>query len=520
MSNQDQGCRALAGLDGLDENKLHRFVVGRDATPTVISPDELDDPFARLLRGDQAPPRTADEVVTRLQSDVGANDPRARERTFLVGEGSQLPPDAIRFSLRTIRFVDALGGPEVDLILSASHPDSTSVEVMAWDATRAGFNYYRTANSPPAWVFGGNSVDAVRPDTEGKGPFESHTSGSMLMKELRFPWVHWHTLVADAPLDRAVMEGRLSGHRWLRDAGDNGGTLEGAEVLETKVVIPSIVRWTRARFDAIRSGAEPLRPRRVFEQVLATPTINLVSSRARGTGSADEPVDLPPQFFVDSETLIGQLGLAAPPDLVVRRETYDAVLAELKVRLEWEEQRFTRPGDTFFAFLVPERAFEDIEVVKQATGLLLTERLAGALLMVDFSNPVFSRQREALLSTVPSEGALPASPEEFSELVAQTIRDGGPGPSREEFLAVWDAGDAWREAANERLNGYYEALTRRLAIEEVDAFRDWYHLAESRRREASLERQLPIFEFPLLLPTSDVDDKRLVMRPDATVSEG
>jgi hypothetical protein len=512
----DQGCGALIRLAGLDPGVLHQFVIGRDPAPMAVAAADvrsrLDDPFAALL-ADGTFPRTAAEVVDELKRTLGT------ERSFLLGEGSQIPPADLLFERRSMRFVIALGDPVVDVLVSTFRPASSSVEVMAWDATATGFNYYRTA-ADGAWVFGGNSADAVREDTEGKGPFESHTSGSLLMKELRFPWVHWHSFAA--PVDPAIFAGEpdLDGHRWLRPQGTGDGTLAGADVCELQVAMPSVKRWTSARFASIAAGEAPPRPRRVFEQVLTSPTVNLVSSTTK-SGAADqgEPIVLPPQFFVDSETLADAefLGLAAPPALAVPAEHYRAVMAEFNVRLE-DRSGFTRAGDTHFAFVVPERAFEDIEATKASRGLMLTSRLAACLLMVDFANPVFSARRARLLEHVPEQIDLAGGPEAFAEAVAAAIRTtAAQGSAEADFIELWDAGDAWPGACNERLQAYYASLERRLADEPLQAFRDWFLLAESTRRHAADVRQMPIFEFPLLLARSDAPDEPLAMRADGTV---
>jgi hypothetical protein len=518
--NQDQGCGALIGLAGLDPRSLHRFVIGRDPAPVAMSVaqvnSDLDDPFAALLAGGTFP-RTAIEVVDELKRALGT--PRGIERSFLLGEGSQIPAAELPFGRRTMRFVIALGDPLVDVLVSSVAPASRSVEIMAWDATATGFNYYRTTRTG-AWVLGGNSVDAVREDTEGKGPFESHTSGSVVMKELRFPWVHWHSF--KARVDPAIFAGiqGLAGHRWVRPRGSGDGTLAGADVCELEVAMPSIRRWTAARFEAIGAGAEPPRPRRVFEQVLTSPTVNLVSSTtARSEAERGAPIDLPQQFFADSEALGDPefLGLRKPPTLAVPADAYLAVMQEFGVRLE-DGNGFTQQGDTHFAFVVPERAFEDIETAKAAVGLLLTERLAACLLMVDFPNPVFSARRERLLEHVPSDGDLSAGAEAFAEKVAaEVLANASNGSPEAEFKELWDAGDGWPDASNQRLQAYYDALERRLSDEPLEAFRDWFRLAEATRRHAANVEMMPIFEFPLLLARSDAADEPLAMRSDATV---
>ena len=52
------------------------------------------------------------------------------------------------------------------------------------------------------------------------------------------------------------------------------------------------------------------------------------------------------------------------------------------------EGAFREPGDTFFAFLVPEASFEDTVVVLQAVRMgLLSAKFVAAVAMVDFPNP-------------------------------------------------------------------------------------------------------------------------------------
>lgn len=95
------------------------------------------------------------------------------------------------------------------------------------------------------------------------------------------------------------------------------------------------------------------------------------------------------------DALSGVLALPAPPALPVLGEMYVAALATFEVALV--DGGFRQPGDTHFAFLVPERAFEDLDVIKKAGETnLLSDRFIGCSLMVDFSNPVFSSRRSSL----------------------------------------------------------------------------------------------------------------------------
>jgi hypothetical protein len=302
------------------------------------------------------------------------------------------------------------------------------------------------ANS--AWVFAGNSRHALADPTQGKGPFESHTSGNFLMKELRAPWIHWDSPDAEILPSVFAENDPLREHPWFTEKEP-----QGAFTCEVSVARPSIVRWTKARFAAlIADGGTIDRPERVMRQILETPTVNLISSltRSRDAVSAGS-VELPQTFFVDSEAL-QILGLQAPQRFAVDGRLYARSLRSFEVRLT-DEDTFEQPGDTHFAFAVPERAFEDNAVLREAINVgLLSQRLAACMLMTDFSNPVFSARRAGLLRHVPATASIQGSHSSFSTQMAEAIvsaAEGSPADSPErEFGERWAVGDAWREEFN------------------------------------------------------------------------
>ncbi len=399
----DTTCEAFRRLDpdALQPDAVHRLVVGEDQALRVLTADEaaaeLGDPFATTLLLQGRFPRSAGEVLTQLAEVAGADDPLAKAQFFLVGEGSQIAftPETASV-VRRLRFLVALGaGPEgPDILISSFSPDEGEVELMAWDRVRGGFNYYQTVGQSSAWVFAGNSRHALSAPTEGKGPFESHTSGNFLMKELRSPWIHWDSPAAAIQPSAMAEDDPLRGHPWFAQK-----ELGGALALETSVARPSVVRWSRARFDAMAAAGTVQNPARVLRQLLETPTVNLISSHTESRNASGGTVELPQTFFVDSETLTEVLGLAPPPGWAVSGAIYEQSLASFGVRVT-DGESFEQPGDTHFAFCVPERAFEDTQPVRDGLRIgLLTPRLAACLLMTDFANPIFSVRRAALMRT-------------------------------------------------------------------------------------------------------------------------
>jgi hypothetical protein len=493
MPDARETCRVFDSVDVVP-GALHRFVVGVDAAPRKLDDAEvaaLGDAFAALLRSAAGLPSSGEAVVDGIAPALGP------PRTFVLGEGSQLPMGAKVD--RQMRFVVALGdGPEgPDVLVSVFHPRQQSgIEVMAWDDAAGGFNFYRSTGEPvPMWMLAGNSRDALLPASRGKGLFESHRSGSLLMKELKQPWQNWHS--SNAAISARVFDDERATHPWFAHK-----ETEGAYAFARDAASRAITRWAVRRFKA---GPQP---RPVLEQILDTQTANLVTSMALSSRLPAVAVDLPTTFFADVDGLVGILGLEAPPKLAVGGDAYQRCLERFGVRLE-DGQGFVLEGDTFFCFLVPERAFEDQEALRLAIGTgLVSRRLAACLLMVDAWNPVFSADRAALLRHVP-ERATPT----FSDDMAASILDAAaPGTAEAEFAELWNVGEDFAGPFSERLGRYFAAVQARLATQA--GFEAYFELAEERRQRFA---ELPIAEFPLLLPKTNIEPAGRRMRPDGTV---
>ena len=256
-------------------------------------------------------------------------------------------------------------------------------------------------------------------------------------------------------------------------------------------------------------------------QILATPTVNLTTTHIESR--ALEPtsqLDLPATFFVDSEGLADVLGLAPPPFFTVTGKIYAKCLAKFDVRLE-DGQGFVRKGDTHFCFLVPERAFEDQVVLREAIEIgLVSKRLAACLLMVDPWNPVFSDRRRALLRHVPATARIANGKSSFSTDMARAIlaaaETADASAPEAEFAKRWSAGAGFRGEFNRILRRYYDSVEARLKTQA--GFDAYFKLAEERRQE--FKAKMPIAEFPLLLPQTNIRARGRRMQRDGTVAAG
>jgi hypothetical protein len=488
----------------LEPGTVYQFITGRDAMPAPIPKADgrtrLHDPLAQLvLFGSEAPPLSLRALLATLDATA-----LSQQRSFVVADGGQIPwspqTDDLQRNFRLAIVRERTGAGQPDLLISASTDiDSPTnfLQVIGWDDRAGAFQYYERRDG--VWVWAGNSWDALTPDARGHGPFDSHVNGALNMKELKVPWVHWHSPSASvsdevlAPADPLRTEPVWTARRL-------------ADEFERTIARPGVRRWNDSRFSRLTTGGALTRLPEFFRQVLGTSTVNLASSATSSAalaGGAD--VRLPPTFLVDTDSLLGVVGLAPAVTVpVVRADVYRAALTQFAVKVSDGRHEFA--GETHFVFVVPEPAFEDVLVVETLIGLgILSERLAAALLMVDFQNPVFSARREALLQYVPAEARLGDAAGFADALVAAiggSAAAASNGSAEAEFLANWAIPDPeWRAACERRIETFAAAVSARCAT--PSSFAPVFELAESRRREF---RKRKLAEFRLTTPTTNIPE--------------
>jgi hypothetical protein len=507
---------AEAPQPALEAGAVYRFIMGRDALPVKLADVEIEalqDPFARFVLGRGRRPQTMRDLLAALDAEGGPD----AQRVFVIADGGQIPWTPPTASLdRLLRFLVTRGasGDGPTLFVSTTTPfdsDSIFLQVIGWDAVAGAYQFYERRGG--AWVWAGSSWDALADDSRGKGPFDSHVNGALNMKELKEPWVHWHSMSSGIQDEVLAPDDPLRGDPlWL--------ARDGAEQLETEIVRPGIRRWNAARFRTLSKNGEVSRLPQFMRQVLDTSTVNLVASPVESRRiAAGVKVPLPVTFFFDADALLDVLGL--DPDLpelpAVDGGAYLQCLRHYDVAITDGQHRFA--GDTRFAFVVPEPAFEDVLVLEELRRLgVLPDKLAASLLMVDFTNPVFSARRASLLRHVPPAATLGPN-SDFGprflaavELAAAAAPEGSP---EHELLGLWRLPDAsWRSAMESLLAGFMATLLPRLTS--FASFAPLFELAESRRREF---RKRPLAEFRLTLPVTNIpeDAKLLELRLDGSV---
>ena len=515
-----QAARRLAAPAGAP-GQLFQLLEGIDSDYRPIPADVkngLGDPMATLLFQNGIFPTTLAQVLKAIDADTASQATVPTQRSFLIGEGGQVPFSATTKDLdRTFRFVIArLKGNDTNVLISvpAPAPDNGFLQVIAWDLKQGLFNYYERVTGS-IWAWRGNSRHALTGPTRGKGCFDCHVNGSLVMKELKVPWQNWDSMVASiagslAP-DSPLLTDPLAVNK------------SGGEDLEGIVVRPGISRWNDARaatiFDSKGAIADVIP---LLRHLFETTSVNLTTSRTESRANLDKVIPL--SFLLNKDVLFDIINLNAPDDFdgaTITKDAYAKTLDTFQFALA--SQSFRQPGDTFFAFLVPEPAFEDTDMIDRLLRKnVVTRKFAASVLMVDFQNPVFSPHRAGLMKYVPK--SWPAdnnSKTTLSEVVADAITEGAKGlpadSGEHQFLANWNLDDAkWQSVFEDRIKSYLKAVTDRLAT--PDGVNDYVRLAESRRREFSVR---PLHEaFDLMLPVTNIPRGAplLQMNADGTVT--
>jgi len=486
--------------------RVFGFRIGVETQPIELAPAEvaaLGDPLAVHVLAPGHRPLTTDALLALLD---GAGVLLER-RSFLVAEGGQVRHGPQTAELdRGFRFVIAgRTAAGWDLMISTAAPfDNAEIflQVMAWDAGAGAFAYYERRGG--SWIRAGSSHDALADATRGRGPFDSHVNGGMVMKELKLPWLHWHSLSQTIGASAFAPGEPLLDHPLFVQR-------RGAQELET-IVRGGIDRWTRARLDRALDGPGRIaRPDWLMRHVLTATSANVAAAPVPYDGPDDIPIPIPPTFLFDSDVLLDLLGIdlaiARPPQ--VTRGRYRAAAARIGLRLQ--NGPFRQEGDAFFAWPIPERAFEDVHVIDHLLRRRwLSRRTAAALTMMDYTNPLGSPRRAALMRHVSAGPTAPEAlePELLTAILAAPETDAALAADLQLPEAEWPGVCAARIAA-------YVAAVQ--AAADTDAGLDaLMALADSRRRAF---RTRKIAEFDMTLPWTDIAEHAPLLRiePDGSV---
>ena len=488
------------------ESFVMRLVVGLDSHPRPMEFEELnnlDDSFANLVLKRKLNPLTLNEILNFLNESSNEEKGLPNQSSFLAADGGQILWSQETDNLnRQFRFVISRSDKEDEvqiLISSSTVPDSKEqfLQLIAWDKSEGAFNFYERRGE--FWFWAGNSFYALKEPSRGRGPFDSHVNGALVMKELKFPWVHWHSMTASINDDVLAPSDELRNERlWIDKLG--------GQEFEIKVAKPGVVKWNESRLKKNITQNNILKNcKEFFRQILETTTINIITSKEESKSITDDSlVRIPETFFFNKDVLMDELDLEPSiSPIKFYGKHYLSSLNDFEVHIG--DSNFKFKGDTHFAFLIPEPSFEDVNLI----SLLLSQQIVSrkfiaSLLMVDFSNPIYSDKRKELLKYFPSESIIEnfSLERKFKENIEKIEYSMLDDSSEKQFLRNINLPDSdWKEHFEEQIEDYFSMAEN--LVQKKEGFYEIVKLAESRRREF---RGTDLAEFRLTTPITNIPE--------------
>jgi hypothetical protein len=527
-----------AGQDALAANGDQSPAIFKDITglgvPQMMGIDEvaatLKDPFAQLVLPDAVLPDTVHEVLAALDAHNDDAQGVPVQEVYLVSESGQILVNTQSQELkRRERAVITRTRGQNAIVMIAPSTRDPLLEVIAWDADKKAFNYY-VREGQRTWLWKGDSTHALQAQTHGQGCFTCHINGAPIMKELLVPWTNWQSQAATIKPEAIPDDSPLK-----HDPLFTPANLTGAEQLERHIQA-WVSRTNQGHVERLRQGQMTVRT--ALRPLVQTTTANLAFS-TEPSASNGPRIPIPLSFFVNAQGFaragvdidvpeaFGNCNPFCQP--AVDRAIYEAALVRFEFALQAPVNFVQRPGDTHFAFAIPAPAFEDMDMMQQLIGQgIVSRRFAACMLAVDFPNPVYSPERQQLLSFIPDAtladvGDVPTAVAQAMAQRAAALPEGdAERVALDAFLSCWKVPEqTWTEVLQSHIDAYLKQVAQHLNT--MSGFFDYVKLAEARRLQFTLSPHGKLKESDLLFPVSKAldgiaDPQRLRMTSDGSIA--
>jgi hypothetical protein len=352
--------------------------------------------------------------------------------------------------------------------------DALNMELIAWDYTRKVFNFWELVGTGTStdWRFLGNSDDVLadvasinlgreKPEFGKRLRCSAcHTLGGPVMKELEPPFNDWSTREQPPGLGKLKLD---------RDT---------APLFEKPAEAKNLSRLVKQGIDRLlaertKRTDNPLSLRQELRSLFTTMEINLATDRVpfRERLKQKAAIEIPRDFFADAR-LAQEKGKIEVPAALYHKQ------------LQWLEARFAgdeTPGliETHHAFSVPIRSYMDQRTIDSLLERkFLTPELVEAVLLVDFTMPVYSRARASLMRYVPENAKNAAN---LREQLLKALRDAPKDDTAARELLANLEDPKEREARRREVQAYLRKVQE--AATDRDAVEGWLRLAAQRRME-------------------------------------
>ncbi|KAI9771243.1 MAG: hypothetical protein M1839_002827 [Geoglossum umbratile] len=282
------------------------------------------------------------------------------------------------------------------------------LQCAGFDPAKGCFNWYDRERNflereerDPRWHYFGNSHDAFEPDTQGLGPWCGHVNGTIIMKEIEAPWVHWESSVTkrlrELPTNHDLMkETKLIFNKRL--------VAGGAECLE-RMVKNGVEAWFETRWKS--DFPQPQAPggtqqgtrsyaihvNQWISHILLTTTISIAASTTPTRDIHGEDTAFPiPQNFFFNYTALSELIDDLPEIGAVPAKHYISAMEKLRIstvfefaKAQGDNNKIASKDEGQAPWKVLGPSYEDYRgMVQVHEEKLLPKNVVIAMLMVDF----------------------------------------------------------------------------------------------------------------------------------------
>lgn len=541
--------------------QIYRFIAGQDPCPVAMSPSdisaELNDPYATTVLIPNVGGAGWPTDTVQISSAIQNGNTGIQQNNYMLGEGSQIPPTLTTFTHdgqqvignQDLRYVLTWGasGSTPTMFLSAAPAGVLGgtpppfLQVIAFDPKKKLYNYFQYvsvgdlglgSDTTQTWSWAGDSSYARKPNTVGNGCFDCHLNGGLNMKELTVPWNNWNssaTGISAANIPPAVAQDPI--YKNLNIANQFQTNFQSA-----------MFNFTVNQVSSNISSGTVSNVSELLRRLIVTTTVNFQSSQVTSASQTD--ISVPADFFLNNSVFQGNTAMGYQsslnlkytlPNLTISQANYNAFLQSQNSKLVNVAKAdgppdYSQPGATNFAFFMPGPAFEDLQAIKQLIQQnVISAQFAGAILMVDFQNPIFSPARSSLMqyaekiSTGKNIGT--DIPNQFVALVKTAVQGQtscDPTKSAQcspewQFLYYWNQGSNWQTAAQTQIQNYLNAVGTRIST--TPGASDYLTLNVSRGIQFSnYPLVCNLHEFTLLLPVTNLGKVFSQMNTDGTIS--
>lgn len=362
----------------------------------------LNDPLYYLLSNSISCPGSLQELKQEMKRNG------LKEQISMVANRGRHNPEQGSFSFFESIYGTLLSGKRVEkgsfflghftqlkenqIILDQQpEPGKLLIEAIAWDNQQALYHFYELRGMEHGltrWFFRGDSMDAYKDNTwlnrkkpDNERQFGNrmrcsacHNSGGPIIKEVASPHNDWWT--TKRPLILKPNKPDAEVQDLLDEIVDTGIFSKDVEKgMEQIVKSKKMIRFIKNL-----SLQEQLRP------LFCTNEINLESSSV----FSESEVKIPSAFWINP--LLGEINLS------ISSQQYNQLLDDFNMQFPENGLR-----DADHRWHVPVKGRADIIAIEQLINQnLISQHFAKAVLMVDFSHPLFSAERCDLLKLLPN----------------------------------------------------------------------------------------------------------------------